>query len=98
MKPGDVESLLRGRGLCFTFRYDYRFPPDTEEGGYTERWCTAPPRGKVGYFGFLPSGELIVGVGDRKSRERREQPPEGWNCPSDAVDGAADLVEPMESP
>jgi hypothetical protein len=84
MTPTQAERRLRERGLCFTFRYDYPFP-DGEGLGYSERWCSAPPGKTVADVGFLPDGELVVFVGDKRVRPQRTQPPEGWNCPTDAA-------------
>lgn len=99
MTPERAEALLRDVGYCFTFRYDYPMPPtpEGERRGYSERWCTAPPAGRVGSVGYLSNGEIVVFVGDREVRPERTQPPEGWNCPSDAS-GATASDEPVASP
>jgi hypothetical protein len=80
MTPEEAEALLRERGICFTFRYDYSVT-DTG-GGYSERWCTAPPAGKVGDLLYLDDGEVVVFVYDDEPHPERAQPPEGWNCPA----------------
>jgi hypothetical protein len=80
MSPEQAEALLRELGLCFTFRYEY--PVIDTGGGYSERWCTAPPAGKVGGLLYLPDGEVVVFVDDTEPRPERAQPPEGWNCPA----------------
>ncbi len=85
MTPVEAETLLCDRGLCFTFRYGYPLPPspdDPDEGsvGGGERWCTAPPSGRVADLTYLPDGEVVVFVEDKEVRPMRTQPPEGWNC------------------
>jgi hypothetical protein len=79
MAPAEAESLLRDLGLCFTFRYEYPTGPST---GYGERWCTAPPAGRITDLMYLDDGEIVVFVEDDRVRSEREQPPEGWNCPA----------------
>ena len=86
MSPQEVEMLLRGLGLCFDFRYGYPTGPwiDGGQEGMSERWCTAPPSGKVDDALYGGDGEIIVFVEDESEiREPREQPPAGWNCPTD---------------
>jgi hypothetical protein len=85
MSPQEVESMLHDLGLCFDFRYGYPTGPwiDGGQEGYSERWCTAPPSGKVDDALYGGAGEIIVFVEDSEIREAREQPPEGWNCPTD---------------
>jgi hypothetical protein len=80
MTPEDAEALLRDRGICFTFRYSY--PVIDTDFGYSERWCTAPPAGKVGDLSYLDDGEVVVFVEDKEPRPERAQPPQGWNCPA----------------
>ena len=79
MGPADAEGLLRDLGLCFTFRYEYPTGPSV---GYSERWCTAPPAGRITDLAYLDDGEIVVFVEDDRVRSEREQPPEGWNCPA----------------
>ena len=79
MDPAEAESLLRDLGLCFTFRYEYPTGPSV---GYSERWCTAPPAGRITDLTYLDDGEIVVFVEDDRVRNEREQPPEGWNCPA----------------
>lgn len=79
MDPAEAESLLRHLGLCFTFRYEYPTGPSM---GYSERWCTAPPAGRITDLTYLDDGEIVVFVEDDQVRSEREQPPEGWNCPA----------------
>ena len=83
MSPTDAETLLRGLGLCFTFRYGYPTaePTDGGQDGYSERWCTAPPTGLVNKV-LNWDGELVVFVKDDTIRPERSQPPQGWNCPA----------------
>jgi hypothetical protein len=85
MRPADAEALLRERGYCFTFRYEYptAAPTDGSEFGYSERWCTAPPTGRITEVMASPSGELIVFVREDTIMPERPQPPEGWNCPAE---------------
>jgi hypothetical protein len=85
MTPQDAETLLRGLGYCFTFRYSYPTaePTDGFGFGYSERWCTAPPSGRITDLLYLPDGELVVFVADDSAiRPERPQPPQGWNCPA----------------
>lgn len=77
--PAEAEAIVHGAGLCFTFRYGY---PLHDGGGYSERWCTAPPRGRVTGLGYLDDGEVVLFVEDERPRHAREQPPEGWGCPA----------------
>ena len=85
MTPDEAETLLRDLGLCFTFRYEYAVPPSPDDPdvgvvGSSERWCTAPPAGRVRDLVYAPDGEVIVFVEDKEVRPMRTQPPEGWNC------------------
>jgi hypothetical protein len=85
MSPQDLEAMLRDLGLCFDFRYGYPTGPYVDGGqeSASERWCTAPPSGKVDDAVYGGDGEIIVFVEDGEIREPREQPPQGWNCPVD---------------
>ena len=85
MRPQQVEAMLRDLGLCFDFRYSYPTGPWIDGGqvGMSERWCTAPPAGKVDDALYGEDGEIIVFVEDDQVREPREQPPAGWNCAVD---------------
>lgn len=82
MTPVDIEAMLQDLGLCFEFRYEYNTGPwiDGGQEGYSERWCTAPPSGRVGTAFYGSDGEIIVVVEDDEIREPREQPLAGWNC------------------
>jgi hypothetical protein len=80
MSPPEAERLLRRMSICFTFRYEY--PIAGTGGGYSERWCEAPPAGEIGDILYLDDGEVVVFVSDREPRQERTQPPEGWNCPA----------------
>lgn len=84
MSAADVEALLSDLGVCFEFRYGYPTGPliDGTQEGYSERWCTAPPGGRVDDALYGGQGEIIVFVEDDRIREPREQPPAGWNCPA----------------
>ena len=86
MSPQEVETMLRDLGLCFDFRYSYPTGPliDGGQEGMSERWCTAPPAGRVEDALYGGEGEIIIFVEDDAIREPREQPPAGWNCPTDA--------------
>lgn len=77
MDPATAESLLRESGHCFTFRYSY---PTDDSGGFSERWCSAPPAGVLDDLVYLDDGEIVAFVADDAVREAREQPPEGWGC------------------
>lgn len=79
MEPSRAEALLRDLGFCFTFRYEYPTGPSV---GYGERWCTAPPAGRITDVSYLDDGEIVVTVEDDEVRAEREQPPQGWNCPA----------------
>jgi hypothetical protein len=86
MGPEEVEAMLRDLGLCFDFRYGYPTGSWVDGGqeGMSERWCTAPPSGKVDDALYGGAGEIIVFVEDESEiREPREQPAQGWNCPVD---------------
>jgi hypothetical protein len=86
MSPQEVETMLLDLGLCFVFRYSYPTGPliDGGQEGMSERWCTAPPAGKVDDAVYGGEGQIVVLVEDDEIREPREQPPAGWNCPTDA--------------
>jgi hypothetical protein len=83
--PQEIEAMLRDLGFCFDFRYDYPTSPWVDGGqtGMSERWCTAPPAGRIVGAEYGSDGELIILVEDDEIREPREQPPAGWNCPTD---------------
>jgi hypothetical protein len=82
MRPKRAESLLRDMGICFSFSY-YR-PTRQEDIAYSERWCTAPPTGRIsGAPSYGEDGEVILYVEDGRLHPIREQPPTGWNCPLD---------------
>jgi hypothetical protein len=84
MSAAEVETLLTELGLCFEFRYSYPTGPEVDgsQVGYSERWCTAPPDGRVDDALYGGQGAIIVFVEDDQIRELREQPPAGWNCPA----------------
>jgi hypothetical protein len=93
---------VRARGLCLEYRWSYRTGQDSR---YSERWCVAPPRGQVSDVD-PDGGVVMLFVHDDSGviRQRREQPPAGWGCPTD--DGPIDPVPsatpdvsiPMSSP
>jgi hypothetical protein len=79
MSPAAAEQLLRSRGLCRSWRFQYR--TDDQGGGYSERWCRAPS-GEISGFAYGSSGEIILFVeapGD-PIMPMRSQPPNGWGC------------------
>ena len=82
MSPQDVEAMLRDLGVCFEFRYGYPTGPwiDGGQEGYSERWCTAPPSGRVDDALYGGGGEIIIFVEDDEICEPREQPLAGWGC------------------
>ena len=84
MSAAEVESLLTDLGLCFEFRYSYPTGPEVDgtQEGYSERWCTAPPDGRVDDALYGGQGEIVVFVEDDEIHELRKQPPAGWNCPA----------------
>jgi hypothetical protein len=79
MSPAAAKALLVGMGLCHTFRYEYEYADGS--GGYTERWCDAPP-GVIGDVLVGSDGEVIIFVRDATPQQHtpRPQPPVGWGC------------------
>lgn len=84
MSAAEVEAVLRELGVCFEFRYSYPTGPeiDGSQEGYSERWCTAPPAGRVEEALYGGDGAIIIFVEDDEIRDPREQPPAGWGCPA----------------
>jgi hypothetical protein len=82
MPPDQAAARLRQRGVCHEFRWSYSTGPST---GYAERWCVPPPSGVVTEAGTLDGGVVLLQVSDDSGivREPREQPPQGWGCPTD---------------
>ena len=83
MSPSEVESFLRATGVCFDFTYMYTTQrrdgsASTAEG---ERWCTAPPGGRVAWLRYSADA-VNVGIRDDTLLPVREAPPQGWNCPT----------------
>jgi hypothetical protein len=79
MSPEAAERLLRSRGLCRSWRFQYR--TDDQGNGYGERWCEPPP-GEIRNLAYGSSGEVILFVetpGD-PILPLRSQPPIGWGC------------------
>ncbi len=100
MSPQEVEAMLLDLGLCFDFRYGYPTGPwiDGGQEGMSERWCTAPPSGKVDDALYGSEGQIIIFVEDRMIREAREQPLQGWNCPPDEWPGDLAAADPAAVP
>ena len=82
MTTEQAEALLRDRGLCFTFRYDYPIEGSERFSSGSQRWCTAPPGGVIESLTYLPDGEVVLFVEDDQPRPHVPQPPEGMNCPA----------------
>ena len=81
--PAEAAALLRELGYCFTFRYTH--PVEGSEGGWSpsDRWCLAPPGGKIDDALYLDDGEIVVFVDDQVPRPHEPAPPQGVACPSE---------------
>ena len=86
--PAEAAALLRELGYCFTFRYTH--PVEGSEGGWSpsDRWCLAPPGGKIDDALYLDDGEIVDGeivvfVDDQVPRPHEPAPPQGVACPSE---------------
>jgi hypothetical protein len=77
LTPAEAKARLVARGVCHSFRYEY---PYEGGGGYSERWCDAPP-GRIDDV-IAGDGLVILFVSDpvRVERTPRPQPPIGWGC------------------
>lgn len=82
MTGAQAGDRVRARGLCLEYRWSYRLDRDTR---YTERWCVAPPRGRVSDADASDDGVVMLWVDDDSGHfhERRDQPVAGWGCPVD---------------
>ncbi len=68
---------------CYNFRYSYRFEEQGADG-YSEIWCTAPADGFLADVSYVDDGEIVafVTADGVMPGPVREQPPQGWNCPT----------------
>lgn len=73
-----VHERLNAANICHTFRWIYSFD---DSHGFSEVWC-APPEGVVDSFGYQADGTLVVFVQGAAPPTPRDQPPQGWGCPS----------------
>ena len=86
LSPAEASRRLTDLGICHEFRYQYPLADHGPYTGFSERWCTLPtavrPRADGPPTLILDDRHVLIWVTDDEPRERREQPPAGWGCPT----------------